>query len=121
VIDINDPHFRRTTSRYHRGIQSYAIKSPRKGVTKNQETNQFVTFFSKEIHRFPMSPRCTALFHGIFPWISAVSIDEPPQAPVPQGRDPRRRGVQRLLKALHVYGIEPSVEVWDFNGGIFGF
>ena len=50
-----------------------------------------------------------------------ISIDEPPQAPVPQGRvDPRRRGVQRLLKAL-VYGIEPSVEVWDFNGGIFGF
>lgn len=32
------------------------------------------------------------------------------EAPVPQGRDPRRRGVQRLLKALHVYGIEPSVE-----------
>ena len=53
----------------------------------------------------------------IFPWISAVSIDEPPQAPVPQGRDPRRRGVQRLLRAL-VYGIEPSVEVWDFNGGL---
>jgi len=87
---------------------------------KIKKRNPFVTlFFQRNLeisHDFPKMYRT----FPIFPWISAVSIDEPPQAPVPQGRDPRRRGVQRLLRAL-VYGIEPSVEVWDFNGGIFGF
>ena len=80
MIDINDPHFRRTTSRYHRGIQSYAIKSPRKGVfTKNQEKKSIRhTFFQRNLeisHDFAMEPA----MYPAFSWSKQQMLEISPK------------------------------------------